>query len=376
MVLSLLLEKNNLSRLKMKRILSLVLGLGVLFSAAAQNTQGSADDFGRIALTPVILDASQIPTYATKTLETKLTQIVTKNGMAAKGVNPRFVITANADLINKEVTATAPSMTVVELAVTLYIGDAQTGNLFASYTYDSVKGVDSNESKAYIQAFKRVSANASGVSYFVTEGKNKIIEYYNSQIDLILLEANGLAKSQKYDEAMVLLASVPNVCKDAYAKAINRLGEVYQQKIDLEGEALYNEAMALWRTTKTEDDAREVSEILAEINPYSSSIGKAHNLIAEIESHYTALEQERKARERRAEEFNRQRYEDRQISEQEQRHMSHEEEMARIGSGSAVSERALQEVKEIIGTMNSSNTTATIVNTQPAAFNNIKSWFK
>lgn len=367
----------------MRRLVCMLMALTVLCSAAAQNSRGATDDFGRIALTPVISDASKVPSYASKTLETKLTQIVTKNGMASKSVTPRFVITANIDLLNKEVTATAPSMTVVEVATTLYIGDAQTGQLFASYTYDPVKGVGTNETRAYLEALKRVTIAAPGVNEFVNDGKNKIIEYYNSQIDFLLAEADGLAKSQEYDKAMLLLASVPDVCKEAYTKAMDRLGVVYQQKIDNEGMALYNKAMAIWKTSKSEASAREASEILSEINPESMAAVKATALVNEIESHYKALENERKAREQRNWEFKQRQYADKQAAAQEIRQLRHDVDMARIESGAASSERALEEVKSMVGVMSNVVTSANAVRaTQSAAssfgaqaFANIASWF-
>ena len=54
---------------------------------------------------------------------------------------------------------------------------------------------------------------------------------------------------------MVKLAQVPQICKDAYLKAYEKIGEVYQQKIDLEGDKLYNEAYAQWNTAKNEQSA-------------------------------------------------------------------------------------------------------------------------
>ena len=247
----------------MKRLFITLIGLGSLLCASAQNTLNSTDDIGRIALTPIVHDAIDVPQQARKMLSNKLKQIVTRNGLGAMATEPRFVITANSQLMAKEVTATAPSFTVVEVATTLYIGDAVTGQLFSSCECNSAKGTGKNIDAAYVAAYKSINPADPQIQKFVEEGKNKIIEFYNSQIDFIIAEADAKAKSQDFNGAMMLLASVPTVCKEAHAKAMIRLGEIYQVKIEQEGMAYYNQAAAVWKTTKSEEGASEACNLLA-----------------------------------------------------------------------------------------------------------------
>ena len=353
----------------MKRIVCLLLSLCSIAALQAQNDRASMDDFGRIALTPVISEGSSVPQMARQPLKTKLTQLVTKNGLSADDSNIRFVITANTDLLAKDVTATAPPMTVVEISATLYIGDAQTGQLFSTYSFDAVKGVGNNETRAYQEAVKKINMNSAAVQAFVTEGKNKIIEYYNTQIDFLLTEANAKAQAQDYDGAMLSLASVPTVCKDAHSKAMTRLGEIYQMKIDKEGAALYNQAAAAWKTSKSEDSAREACGYLAEINPLSKSADTGQKLVAEIEKHYDGLRAERKAREEREWQFKQQQYADAQAAAQEQRQFAHEEAMKLADAHSVATQMALQEVKSTMNTFVKHSSSSSILN-------KITSWFE
>ena len=204
----------------MKKIFAILLMAAGCTVALAQNEEGKMDDLGRIALAPVILEESSIPPAAGNVVLNKLTQMVTQNGLASDTYDPRFIITANMVELSHDVTATAPPMQALVLSPTLYIGDASTGTLFATLNLGQVKGAGTNETKAYMQAVRMIKTNSPEVQRFIEKGKTRIIEWYNTQIDFIISEANALAGQDKNDEAIGLLFTVPTVCKDAYDKAM------------------------------------------------------------------------------------------------------------------------------------------------------------
>lgn len=294
-------------------LLSLLLLFGST-TANAQNDLGKSDDLGRIVLTPYVVSNANIPSFATNALKNKLAKIAAEHGLGGNSADPRFVITANLIEVSKDITPTAPPMVALTLAPTIYIGDAVTGELFASCDLPEVKGVGANDTKAYLAAVKLIKTNDARVVACINNGKAKIVEYYNSQIDFLLAEAESLANSQRYDEAMTKLAAVPEVCKDAYMKAMEKLGVIYQQKIDKEGAALYNEAYAQWNTAKTEESAARVVELLAEINPLSAAAAQGRTLVNSVESHYAAIEARRRELEERNWAFKMKQYEDSQAN--------------------------------------------------------------
>lgn len=349
----------------MKKILTLFILLSSSLSIFAQNNKGAMDDFGRIAIAPVIVEESNIPAHCRKVIESKLKQLVTKSGLAADSYDSRFIITAEADVLFQEVTATAPPMVALQVATTLYIGDAVTGQLFGSYSYDPAKGVGNNETRAYMEALKRVNINDPDVLAFVETSKTKIIEYYNSQIDLIIAEANSLASTDNYDEAIALLATVPTVCKDAHAKAMDVIADVFQTKIDAEGMALYNEAVATWKTGKNQDNAYAVVDILASIHPNSKSFSKSMTLVSEIEGYYSEIESRRRAIEERNWQFKMQQYSDSQAAAAEQRQLDHELNMKQAENNGIL----IQEVKGIVSSMAGSGRRGNL-------FSKVGSWFK
>ena len=391
----------------MKKIfmISLLLGFG-LSIASAQNDLGKADDLGRIVLSPYVVSNANIPQFAEKVLNNKLQQIAAKNGVGGTAIEKRFVITANMMEMSKDFTATAPPMIALTVAPTIYIGDAITGTLYSSCELDGVKGVGKNETQAYLNAIKNINVNNPAVVECINQGKQKIIEYYNSQIDFLLAEAESMVQCQQFDEAIVKLACVPEVCKDAYMKAYNKIGEVYQKKIDLEGDVLYNEAYAQWNTAKNEESAEKVVELLAQINPLSAAAKKGRTLVKSVESHYAAIAARRREIEERNWAFKMQQYNDSREDRNTERDQDHEYRMQKSSydyevqmeqakNGGAAAEYALQEVKGMVAMFTSNNGRSVTSSTHTvstsssaksfgqafeesatAVMNKVSSWFK
>ena len=111
---------------------------------------------------------------------------------------------------------------------------------------------------------------------------------------------------------MYILAAVPNVCKDAYIKAVGKIEEIYLQKINEEGEWLYNEALAQWSSSKTDESAQKVVELLSSINPLSIAASKGRTLSQNINA------------------FQMQKYKDEREYIKRQQEIEHEENMAKI----------------------------------------------
>ena len=260
------------------------------FAATAQNNESKMDDRGRIALTPVIFENSYIPAAASNVVLNKLTQIVTRNGLAGDSYDPRFVITANIVEISHESTATAPVMQALVLSPTLYIGDAATGTLYATCALKQIKGAGTNETKAYMQAVKMIKADDPAIQRFIETGKTRIIEWYNTQIDFLISEANGLAGQDRYDDAIALLFTVPTVCKDAFDKAMQAGAQIFQQKIDVEGAALLNKATHIWNSHQNWDGANEAATYLSQIHPLSSAVAGGMQLSKNIAARVKELD--------------------------------------------------------------------------------------
>lgn len=260
-------------------IISIIIVLPIL--SFAQNSV-KPDDFGRIVLNTYIPDKIDIPTEARNLLDTKLTQIASNNGMGGSSVNERFIITANVNIGTKDIIPGPPQMIAQNIELTFFIGDAIENTIFSNVTI-SLKGVGTNENKAFIEAFKRINVNDNRFTTLIETGKNKIISYYASKCDFIIKDAMTLTKLEKYNQAIYTLLLVPEVCQDCYFKCLDTLAYIYQIKIDMECEKAFNSAKTIWASSLDKEGAKKTGEILASIHPSSKCVNDANNLIAEID---------------------------------------------------------------------------------------------
>jgi hypothetical protein len=267
-----------------KKIVAACLALASLGSAGfAQNTAGKSDDMGRITIAAYVSQQiDKMPEAARSMLTNKLNQIVSSNGLGGSAMNERFIITANITTLTKDLTATAPPMTALGLEITFYIGDGIEGTKFASKSIQ-VKGVGTNETKAYIEGIKMIKPSDPAFASFLEEGKTKIMKYYNSKCDFIIKEAQTLATQNKQEEAIFKLTSVPDVCKECYDKAMAAVVPIYKQKIDRDCKLKLAEATNVWNVSQDGDAANSAGSILASIEPQAACYGEAKALSAKIQ---------------------------------------------------------------------------------------------
>lgn len=260
----------------------------VLFS---QNNLGKADDAGRISLAAVVSNQIEGLTPASQSnIQNKLNQIATQNGMGGSALNNRFIITANVVVLTKDITPTAPPMQAYTLEITLYIGDGIEGTLFST-TSITLKGVGQTETKAYNAALKNLKVNDPRFTNFIEAGKNKIIEYYNSQCDFILKEADMLVSQNAFDAAIAKLVSIPEVCKECYDKAMDKVGPIYQQQIDRQCKIDLAEAKNIWNANQDGYGADQASYYLGRIDPNSSCYKDALQFSESIAKRIKELDQ-------------------------------------------------------------------------------------
>lgn len=250
----------------MKKFIAVLI---LTFVAITSNAQFKIDDFGRIVLNTYLPDNIAIPSEAKSLLLTKLNQITSNNGMGGSQANPRFIITANVNVGTKDIIAGPPQMIAQNIDITLFVGDAVTNTIFSNTTL-SLKGVGTNENKAFIDALKTINPKNKEVLAFLEEGKTKIINYYSTNCDFIIKDAQALVKQEKYDEAIFQLSLVPDVCKDCYFKCLDTLTQIYQQKIDADCNVKFNEAKVTWTAAQTPNGAEKAGDILSTINPMAN----------------------------------------------------------------------------------------------------------
>ncbi|EKT4553024.1 hypothetical protein JE945_002200 [Flavobacterium psychrophilum] len=262
--------------------LSILIAIGL--NSNAQGTATKNDEASKITLATYVSEQiDNMPEAARSILTNKLDQIVTQNGMGSGEYNERFILTANINILTKDITPTTPPMQAYTLDITLYIGDGYEGTKFASQSI-TVKGVGENQTKAYISALKNLKPNAPSYQTFIQTGKTKIIEYYKSKCDFIIKEAQRLANQNNFEEAIYNLTSVPEACQDCYNKCMNAVAPIYKKQIDRDCKVKLNQSSNLWAANQTVEAANQAGEILATIDPNSACFGEVKSLSNKITS--------------------------------------------------------------------------------------------
>ena len=271
----------------MKIIFSVILIVLIDKTIIAQN---KLSDVNRIVLnTYVPVQAEPIPDQAKSLLENKLSQIASNNGMGGSVINPRFVLMANTAVITKEIIPGPPQLLSYNLEITFFIADAIDLKKFANTSIE-IKGVGTNENKAYIDAIKNINVRNKEIVSLIETGKNKIIDLYNSQCDFIIRDAMSLSNKGEYDAAILKLAAVPDVCETCYVKCMDTMQYIYQKKIDKECLLIMRDAKTTWMANQNAMGAEKVAQIINSISPFSTCEPDAGNLMKEVQGKLAADE--------------------------------------------------------------------------------------
>ena len=251
----------------MKKFIAII--VLILFSSSiyAQNSLGKSDDIARIVLNTYIPEDANIKPAAQKLFESKLNAIVAANGMGGSGASQRFLISGQVNELSKNIVVGPPDQIVLELEVNLIIGDGLEGTIFATEAI-TIKSIGDNETKAYIEALKKIKTADKSILAFVEKGKSKIIKYYNSKCDFILKQASALSDQKSYDNALYVLSEVPEVCKTCYDGAMDLSVKIYKAKVENECQLNITKAKAFIAQDNWDEAANSVSNYTPDMSCY------------------------------------------------------------------------------------------------------------
>ena len=195
---------------------------------------------GDIYISVVQPERSDIPQEAAKQLVNKMHQLITANGIADTDPNGRFVITAKSSIVTKDIIGGAPQRISQKIDFTFLVGDVIENKVFESYTFTSM-GVGINENKSFINAITKIKTSNPQFTEFIGKSKEKILQYYASRCEQILLEAKQQAANHDYQQAIYQLMQIPNIC-DCAERCQTLMIEYYDAYTETTAAKLLNEA--------------------------------------------------------------------------------------------------------------------------------------
>ena len=169
------------------------------------------------------------------------------------------------------------NIVVVEVEFNLFIQQYSNKKLFSSYA-TSLKGSGFSKQKAIIDAISKIPTDDKEIATFITEAKEKIIDYYNNNCNQIVQESDNLLKSNKFRQAIAVLSSVPKEAAPCYNKVQDKLIRAFNsyQKQTCESSLLKA------KTKIANNQYTEALRYLGLIDVSSPCVNRAEKLIKEI----------------------------------------------------------------------------------------------
>ncbi|HJD94149.1 MAG TPA: hypothetical protein K8W07_04110 [Bacteroides togonis] len=222
------------------------------------------------------------PSAANEYLFNRLCTAVNGEGIAATGRYAQFFIAAKALPIYEQVVPGAPAKTALTLSLSLYIGDYFGEKVFDRISIE-IKGVGESRERAFLNAYRALNGNNKQIADFLQRGKERIMNYYNTEYGNIIKEAKRAAQLRDYPRALFLLSSVPVCCK-GYEQVSGELVKSYKEYINYSCDKLLMEARNAWAASPDRDGAELVGEILNQLEPDAACYDEAMSLYKEVKA--------------------------------------------------------------------------------------------
>lgn len=307
-----------------KSVIFALLGLLSCFATMSANNNDG------ISYYPVIAGL-EIPESSRQSLMAKMEQIITKNGYGTKDHADRFVMLAKCNVLEKDVAPTTPPRIAQTVEITFTLGDAVENKTFASTSVE-LKGIGTNESKAWQTSFNQLKADNASIAELFRQANAKIEEYYSTNCQRIIDEARTLAATGEYEQALANLMSVPDICCECRRRAQAEAVSIYNRMTESKGAELLAKAKNAWSISQDSDGAKKALDYINSIPIESSSYAGAEELIDSI-SHKLSLDNERKWQ------LMLKKYEDNlQLQRSHELH-NHQEQIASIAAAKSVAEK-------------------------------------
>ena len=261
-----------------KYMITALLCLGTCLCGMAQAEKNASST---LALKLLIEDLPEdFPEAAKMRLHSKVSGLMTQNGILSSDWLNRFFITVSAVPLTKDIVPGTPVRIAQNMEFTFYIADYVSQTVFSSLAVEA-KGIGTSDTKCYLEAVSHIRVNTQRFKEFVDNGKAKIIDYYDQNADRLIAQAQSQAKRKEYEAALFQLIDVPMDCK-SYDRYLQAADDIYQQYIDYECEINLAQARTQWMSAQNAEGAALAAEYLARIMPDAQCYDAATGLYNEI----------------------------------------------------------------------------------------------
>jgi hypothetical protein len=246
-----------------------------------------AQNSGNIPISVVVpqqvdyLDASQ-----SVRLGKKMTDAVTRSGLSASNGGSSIIMYPLFSIEKEDVVEGGmQNIRVVNADISFTVKNLESDIIYASYNRQ-IRGSGSSRQRAINDAISKIPVNDKDFDRFIQQGREKILAYYEGNCSNILLRAESCAKRQQYEEAIALIASIPDAAS-CYPQALGAIEKFYPAYQNQQCNELLQKAQTLYAAHKY----NEALSVLYGLKVFSTDChSEIKTLISTIESSLSAEE--------------------------------------------------------------------------------------
>ena len=212
-------------------------------------------------------------------LRNKLAAAITRNGISSVDycgvvLRPDIIFT------NKQITEGGMrNVVVADMQLNLTVEHVITGTVFNSMTID-IRGGGNTIDQAVAMGITQLGQDDNRrIILFIEQSKEKIINYYKTNIDALIQKANTLASMNKYDEAIALLYDYPSFI-DGYKAASSSLVAIFKKYQS----AVCGQILQRARAAYSQGNYSEAAALLQNVDMQSSCASEAKSLCRQIKN--------------------------------------------------------------------------------------------
>lgn len=256
--------------------------LGLLMWAMTVNSQSL-----NVAPAHLVCDYD-VPEKLDSQVRAKLQRALTRYGISSEIGVSRFAMVPSVAINDERTTATAPVFCDIDFDFVISLQDAYSGKVFASFTKQTT-GRGTNKENSIAKGISALRLETPDFIRFCEDAKGKVLDYYESQMESIIARAKQAVGQRDYQEAIFILAEVPEDCPSYNSRILPLMMQYYAQERDLYAEKILAEARAAWAASPNERGAAQVAEILANMPPSCSSSAAAKQFVSQITTKVEAI---------------------------------------------------------------------------------------
>lgn len=192
--------------------------------------------------------------------------------------NSRFTLVISLNEINNQ-QLSENLLLYYNLELNFRIIDRFEGRVFGSNSIE-LKGVGSTKEAAYTDAFKRINNSQKVFTNLFESANIKIKDYFNNYCSTLKSEVASLVNQKKYDEALFKLSGVPSISKQCFELALEKIGEIYNLKIENQCQ----EIIGFSKILANSNNFDQAQQLLLTIPSNSNCFSQSQQILNDIEN--------------------------------------------------------------------------------------------